>query len=285
MPIAAGEAEYCAPRTLPIVRGRKTRGFDRIVRRCLEKDPARRYPTALALADDLAVCRQGRLKSWALRHRRLASAVGGCTVLSAFLTIGLLGLHQYDAKLSADALHQKEAAWNARTKGVELCLRGEIGLGLLWLAEAYKRAPAAETELLRLLRLDLGAWSSRSIALTALIAHPAKVLAIEFAPDGTHLLTVADDKKVRAWLADGGSLTMLPLEHPDVVLKARFSPDGRTIDTVCLDGQFRHWSLTDGELLRAVRSEWLRKGKPGNRLQGRSDTVGIRIWRPPPNPL
>src|SRR5262249_9163231 len=106
-----------APAPLPIVRGWKTRSFDRIVRRCLEKDPSQRSPTALALADDLAVCRQGRLKSWALRHRRLVTAAGGAAVLVAFLTIGLLGWHEYVAKARATALHLKEAAWNARAKG------------------------------------------------------------------------------------------------------------------------------------------------------------------------
>jgi WD40 repeat protein/serine/threonine protein kinase len=277
---------HADPVTSSIARYRKTRGLERVVRRCLEKDPARRYPSALALANDLAGSRQGRVSRWANRHRRLVMA--GCCglVLAAFLGVSWLGYHQYLANSQAGALHQRESAWNARAKGVDLCQRGEIGSGLLWLAEAFRLAPPTEVDLKELLRLDLGAWSGRSLLLSAVLEHPAKVAAVEFAPDGRTVATVADDKRVRVWNADTGSLLAAPLEHPAAVLKVRFATDGQTLRTACLDGKFRDWSLVDGSLLRTMDSQWQQRARPGGVSQGRGEILWeFEFGKPPPKPL
>lgn len=105
------EAEPVSPRRLnPSV----SRDLETICLKCLEKEPARRYPDAAALADDLerAVCHQplrarpvgplARLGRWTRRHPAVAS-------LSALLVLTLLGVAA-GSSLAAARLARAELA-------------------------------------------------------------------------------------------------------------------------------------------------------------------------------
>lgn len=72
--------------------------LDTITRKCLEKDPARRYPSAQALAEDLRRWREGEpilarkptlaylARSWARKHRLVVAV--GAVAMAATLTLG-----------------------------------------------------------------------------------------------------------------------------------------------------------------------------------------------------
>jgi tRNA A-37 threonylcarbamoyl transferase component Bud32 len=62
-----------APSRSPLARRGVTRRLDAVVLKCLAKHPDDRYPTAAALADDLARCRAGQ-RPWAAADRALRRA-------------------------------------------------------------------------------------------------------------------------------------------------------------------------------------------------------------------
>jgi outer membrane protein assembly factor BamB len=84
------------------------RDLETIVLKCLAKEPARRYPSAQALADDLRAFSEGRpirarrpsfferAARWLKQNRRSAALVGVTAALAVLLTIaGLFGLEEY----------------------------------------------------------------------------------------------------------------------------------------------------------------------------------------------
>jgi hypothetical protein len=63
---------------------------------------------------------------------------------------------------------------------------------------------------------------------------------VQFAPDGTALVTAAIDSRAQVWGIDGVRQADL-VGHKDRVYHAEFSPDGRWILTASRDGAVRIW--------------------------------------------
>jgi len=98
-----------------------------IALKCLEKDPARRYPSAAALADDVERWRRGepiearpatrreRAVKWA-RRNPLGAALAG---LGAFTSVAILGLLIVALQQASRAIHREADALKARNDAVE----------------------------------------------------------------------------------------------------------------------------------------------------------------------
>ena len=146
------------------------RDLETICLKCLEKNPQRRYATALELAEDLdrflrlepvkarPVSPGERLWRWCRRKRALAIAVGLASVAIA-TTIGLsisLAVHQYRA---ASRLREVLAEVQSRQRQVDqqtshlafqhgqaLCEQGDVAQGMLWLVRGLKSASVARRQ-------------------------------------------------------------------------------------------------------------------------------------------
>src|SRR5262249_49744272 len=61
------------------------------------------------------------------------------------------------------------------------------------------------------------------------LAHPDKVRALTFSPDGAMLLTGCDDRAVRLWEVSSGKQLKQALRHRGAVTAVAFSADGKQV--------------------------------------------------------
>jgi WD40 repeat protein len=254
--------------TIELVRGRLPeppsrinprvgRSLETICLRCLEKDPWRRYASASALADDLQRWLDGepitarpvpaaaRVWMWS-RRNPIVTALLTALVLFALGTTwqwwraeGLLLQARHDA--SSESIDH----------ALSICAQGNVGRGMLYLAEALEKAPPSTTDLKRAIRANLVAWSRHQTRLTNLLRHSDRVHFVAFSPDGRTAVTASPDGTARLWDAFTGEPRGAPLRHEEGVIQAAFSPDSRRIITASLDRTARIWDVHDGKPLGA----------------------------------
>ena len=237
------------------------RDLETICLKCLEKEPAQRYATAQAVAEELAhflrgepiaarpVGVVGRLCRWCRRKPALAGAVGGL-VLSVVL--GLVGvLWQWSqTRLHAAAEHQERLRAEERLTQLELnqadVLFGErrhTAAALAWLAHVARNDPSNLVAPQRL----VFALTYRNFALP--LAEFTHVSGAAWHPGGERIALGSTDGTARVWTAAGGEPLTPPLRHTARVNHLHFAPDGNRLVTASEDGTARVWDATVGQSL------------------------------------
>ncbi|HEV3259344.1 MAG TPA: protein kinase [Gemmataceae bacterium] len=250
--------------------------------KCLQKDPARRYTAAAALAEDLGrflagrpvlarpVGRGERLWRWCRRNPALATTAGLALLATAgalvILAVAVVLVSQSrneaiglaadnNARAETEAGLRQQAQWDAANRAFEqaytMCQYEDAGVGLLWLAqslEAAQKAKAADVE--RSIRYHLGGWS-RDLhpPLAAVLQHQGPVWAVAFSPDGKTVLTGSADYTARLWEARTAKPLGPPLQHRNRVTAVAFSPDGKTVLTGSSDATAQLWEAATGKTL------------------------------------
>jgi WD40 repeat protein/serine/threonine protein kinase len=203
------------------------RDLDTVCLKCLQKEPAKRYVTALALAEDLGRFLDGEPvrarptgaweRTWKWARRRPAVATLLALVVAVTLTgLGLVSWKWYEAEQAwaraADSARDERAArGQANTRredaererhraqvlsasltleqGIQRCEDGQIGPGLLWMARALKQTPEGADDLVYAIRANLAAWRGHFWPARKGAYQATAVTAVAFSPDGQTVLT------------------------------------------------------------------------------------------------
>jgi WD40 repeat protein/serine/threonine protein kinase len=248
----------------PVPPGRLVPGLPRdletICLKCLQKEPGKRYASALDLAEDLRLFQAGepikarpvgRLEAawrWCRRRPVVAGLLGTVAAMAVTLIVTVL---VYNAKLEHALAQAQQKVEDERRQLVRLDVT--LGLGslddgydltaLLWFAEA--------------LHLDEGhlkqEWKHRTrIAavlrqcprLIGLLVPGKPVLDARLTAKGCRVATAGADGVVQVWDVTAGTPFGRGLRHGTAVRCAAFDADGRRLATATSDGQLQVWDLT-----------------------------------------
>jgi WD40 repeat protein len=231
---------------------RVNRELEAICLKCLKKEPENRYPSALAVAEELErwlggkvvreypVAWPRRLGKWAKRRPAVAALV---------LALGLL------AGFGVGAVAWKEAeihrAWHAAESQLNIN-RMRVADGLVAVGQ-FKRAE----EILGQCPREFRHWDWNYLKRLChrvplpLRGHTGQVVSVEYSPDGRHLATAGRDGTARVWDAATGELVQIFVGHAGFVNSACFSSDGRTLITAADDQAVMFWETATGRRMKA----------------------------------
>lgn len=237
------------------------RDLETICLKCLHKEPARRYGTGLALAEDLHRYLNGepiearpvgqleRGVMWGRRRPGLSTLLGACAALLLALLIGgwTAALRQAQSNRALEqvnhANHQALVRLNI-TQGLHYVEDEDLVGSLVWFARALalEHEPGREGTH----RIRLASVLRECPRLEQLWFHDDSVTRISFGPDGRWVLTCSDDHTARVWNALTGAPRFEPLRHEQEVLHAAFNRDGSRIVTGSADKTAAIWDAITG---------------------------------------
>ncbi len=273
--------------------------LDTIVIKALKKLPAERYATANSFGEDVVRYLRGDVvlaqpDSVAYRALKFARRhwVGLGAASALLLTLaGGLAATSYEARIAAvqrdAAAVQRDAALQAQSRLLteaaaqhlkDSDVAGAQGIILEVLTNpefAQGHTPAAINAF-----QDIRAADTQ---LAVLPGHHNGVITAAYSPDGTRIVTAADDATVRTWEARTGAHLAVLSGHGDRVNSATYSPDGARIVSASRDRTARIWDARTGEQLAVLSGhddvvESAAYSPDGTQIVTASADKSARIW-------
>jgi WD40 repeat protein/serine/threonine protein kinase len=259
---------YEEPRSPRKINDKIPRDLETIVLKAMNKVPSRRYATAREMADDLRrflrhepilarpVGRAEKLMRWSRRNPGLAftGSVAATGLVAVAVLAVIFGIHKSADAATIKVAKDKSDLLSATLefdKGRELCEKGQVAHGLLWLARSLKNSPPDAEDLQQAIRMSLANWHRQFRVPEITLDHPYSVNAVAYSPDGKLIVTGCGDLKTageaRLWDAASGKPVGPVLVHKGTVNAVAFSPDGKTILTGSAERMARLWDAATGK--------------------------------------
>jgi WD40 repeat protein/tetratricopeptide (TPR) repeat protein len=287
-----------------------------ICHKCLQKEPHKRYASALELAEDCAAFLEGkpirarpitalsRGWRWCRRNRALAGALTLGVVsllLGSIVTLAVAfraeAARQSEANRAASEAEAKHEADQARrdaqrqsmdlrvSSGLTAARAGDHSLALLWFARAVQLAKD-EPQQEELNRIRIANWLRQvwlpegTFAVPGFRQNQDRFRTIQFSPAGDYLLIVTDTSTCRVWNRPQGRLMELPGAAAQATAAA-WHPENGLLAVAEKDGRIRFLEPPSfrpvNELVAGGEVVVLAYSRDGKRLAW-GGTNGARVW-------